>query len=320
MKTRPRLSRLGWLPLLLLAVVLLYWALNAVPLGDIARVLSALELWQIILFLVLNSGIILLMTLRWWLLLRAQGHTLPYLAAARYRLAAFGVSYFTPGPHFGGEPLQVHFVRDRHGVPGSTALAAITMDKVLELLVNFSFLALGIAVVSGGDLLDAAWLQGLQPLSILLLALPLVYLLLLASSLRPLQKLAAPLPGRWSGALAATEEQLAHLARRQPRAMLKALGASLLVWAALLFEYWLLLLFLGLQLNLFQLIALVTASRLAMLAPTPGALGALEAAQLLVMQTLGFDPAYALSLSLLIRGRDVFFGLIGLWWGGLVRK
>jgi uncharacterized protein (TIRG00374 family) len=316
----PLLSRLAWLLILLLAAALLYWALTRVPLANILEVLSSLRIWQLALFLFVNSGIILLMTLRWWLLMRAQGHTLPYIAATRYRLAAFGVSYFTPGPHFGGEPLQVYFVRQRHGVPGSTALAAITMDKVLELLVNFSFLAFGIAMVSGSGLLDGDWLRGLQPLSILLLVLPLLYLLLLALGLRPLKQLAARLPQKWSGPLSATEEQLAHLARRQPKAMLQAMAASLLVWAALLFEYWLLLIFLGLKLNLFQLITIVTASRLAMLAPTPGALGALEAAQLLAMQTLGFAPAYALSLSLLIRARDIFFGLIGLWWGGLGRR
>jgi hypothetical protein len=32
---------------------------------------------------------------------------------------------------------------------------------------------------------------------------------------------------------------------------------------------------------------------------------------------LGFDPAIGLSLSLLIRARDVLLGGLGLWWGGL---
>ena len=49
--------------------------------------------------------------------------------------------------------------------------------------------------------------------------------------------------------------------------------------------------------------------------PLPGGLGTVEAAQMLALTQLGFDPAIGLSASLLIRGRDVLLGLAGLWWG-----
>ena len=129
-KPRPRLSWLWWL-LLGLALALLAWALRSVPLSDIAGVLRQLTGPQILILLLVNSGIVLLIGLRWWLLLRALGHRLPYIATTRYRLAAFAVSYFTPGPHFGGEPLQVLLVRQRHGVPAPAALAAVGMYKLL---------------------------------------------------------------------------------------------------------------------------------------------------------------------------------------------
>ncbi len=311
-RTRP--AWLGWL-LAALAVALLAWLLRLVPLADILAVLSQLEFSQVLLLLLVNAGIVLLMGLRWWLILAALGHRLPFLAVTRYRLAAFGVSYFTPGPHFGGEPLQVYFVRQRHSVPGSRALAAISMDKVLELLVNFAFLALGLALVSHLGLLGELPLRGLGLAATLLALLPLLYLIVIFLGGRPLARLASRRPRRWSTGLVNTEMALAELAAH-PGTMLQALAASLLVWAALLFEYWLALRVLGLSLSLLHIIAILTASRFAMLAPTPGALGALEAAQVFALNALGFDPAYGLSLSLLIRGRDVFFGLLGLWWGG----
>ena len=44
----------------------------------------------------------------------------------------------------------------------------------------------------------------------------------------------------------------------------------------------------------------------------------LEAGQVLTAQALGFDPAFAVGLSLLARALDVAFGGFGLWWGGVL--
>ena len=315
-------NRSRWLGFVffLLALALLVWALRGVPFEDIGAVLGRLSLGQILLLVAVNVVIVALLGLRWWLILRAQGHAIPFVATTRYRLAAFGVSYFTPGPHFGGEPLQVYFVRQRHGVPGSSAVAAITLDKVIEMLSNFAFLSVGLALVVGGGVLGDFELPGVQWGALALLVLPLAYLLVLGAGGRPLSRLGARLPERWAAALAATEQQLSDLTRQNPGLLAQVLVASAVVWGALLFEYWLALRFLGLALSGLQMLAVVVAARVAMLAPTPGALGALEAGQVLAMQSMGFDPALGLSLSLLIRARDVLFGLVGLWLGAVARK
>jgi uncharacterized protein (TIRG00374 family) len=87
---------------------------------------------------------------------------------------------------------------------------------------------------------------------------------------------------------------------------------SLGVWVGMVYEYWLLTNFLGLRLSVIQSISALTAARLAFLTPLPGGLGVLEASQVLAMQTLGLDPSYGVSISLLIRLRDILFGLAGL--------
>jgi hypothetical protein len=93
---------------------------------------------------------------------------------------------------------------------------------------------------------------------------------------------------------------------------LEGLACSALVWSALFFEFWLALDFLGLRVDFSQLVLVVTAGRLALLAPTPGALGALEASQMMAIGALGFDPAIGLSLGLYIRARDILFSIFGL--------
>jgi len=44
----------------------------------------------------------------------------------------------------------------------------------------------------------------------------------------------------------------------------------------------------------------------------PGGLGALEASQVFTLGKFGFTAATALSLTLLMRGRDIFIGGLGL--------
>lgn len=299
---------------------LLVWSLRTVPLAEILGVFSNLRVWQIAVLLAVNIGIILLFPLRWWLIVRAQGYRVPYLAMTRYRLVGFAISYFTPGQHFGGEPAQVLFLRNRHNISGAAALASVTLDRVIELVANFAVLAIGLAVLlASGVITDLPLIQTL-PLSVSLLLVPLAYLATVWYGARPLSYLTRQFTHRLMNGIRNAEEQLGRLAKEQPKLLIQGFVIALIVWVALIFEIWLSLLFLGLQINLLELVLVVVAARVALFVPTPGALGALEASQVLAMQTLGYPEAYGLSLGLLIRARDIFFGLVGLLLGALNRN
>ena len=101
--------------------------------------------------LLANAAMMLLFTLRWWLVLRNLGYRIPLLAAARYRLAAFAVSFLTPGQHIGGEPLQVLFLR-RHNVPADTAAASVAFDRLVEYFVNTAVLLGGLLALRAAGL------------------------------------------------------------------------------------------------------------------------------------------------------------------------
>ncbi len=315
---KPWVRRLLLALAILLALALFAWALRDVSLPELLAVLAALQPWQILAIVLVNFGLILLFAMRWWLVLRQQGHHLPLLTVARYRLAAFAVNYITPGQHYGGEPLQV-LLLGRRGVPAADGIASVALDKVMEIFTNFIFLAGGIAALLASDLFTGLplrqTLRAMLPAALAVLVAALVYLLAAGRGWRPLARLLHNPPGRLARALVSAEEQLGRLAAR-PRLLLALALASALSWAGLLFEFWLMLRFLGLQLNGLQALALLLAGRIALLAPTPGALGALEASQVLAMQALGLDPAYGLALGLLIRARDVFFSAVSLALGG----
>jgi uncharacterized protein (TIRG00374 family) len=310
-------------------IPLLAWTLRDLPFQEIGATLQRLSPWQLLALFTLNGFIFLLFSSRWWLILLAQGYRLPYLALSGYRLSAFSISYFTPGTQFGGEPLQVHWLQNRHAVPGPQALAAVTLDKLFEMMANFTFLALGLLLAFK----DSQIAGNLGPAALVLIAfllvLPLAYLLALWSGHSPLTTLAARLPHRMVKRIrlqkalpwfAEGEQHMYSLIRHKPLTILTVLLLSGLVWALLLAEYWLSLSLLGVQADLIQTIAALTAARLAFLTPLPGGAGVLEASQVLAMQALGIHPAVGISLSLLIRARDISFGLLGLLWAGMLSR
>ena len=122
--------------------------------------------------------------------------------------------------------------------------------------------------------------------------------------------------GGWETAVATSEAQMSTLCQQNPGALFGAIAISTLTWGVMIVEFYAMASFLGLSLSLAQLIALLTAARVAYLLPLPGGLGTLEASQVWALGLMGFNPAVGLGLSLVIRLRDVSLGLLGLWWMG----
>jgi len=323
------------------SVLLFVGVLRRVPLDQVGAALRGLALWQIVVLLALNALIALSFSGRWWLILRALGQRVPYLRLSAHRLGAFGVSYFTPGTQFGGEPLQVYLIGEGHAVPLSAAITSVTLDKTIELLVNFSVLAAGVIILllAQGTILPVILpglaAHGALAFSALLLAAPAAFLAAVWAGARPVGRFVAlitrvlgsaddprvgwrarlaPAVMRAGEALSAVDELATAFFRHHPRAVVLALIISVLSWIGMLAEYWLMAGFLGARLTLLQATLALTAARVAFLLPLPGGLGVLEASQALAMSVLGFESALGVSLALLIRGRDMLFGVIGLGW------
>ena len=91
--------------LIILSIALLWWAVRDIPIPEILATLLRLSPIALLGLALVNVLILLLFTGRWWIVMRALGYRLPFLSLTVYRLAGFGISYFTPGPQVGGEPL-----------------------------------------------------------------------------------------------------------------------------------------------------------------------------------------------------------------------
>jgi uncharacterized protein (TIRG00374 family) len=256
-----------------------------------------------------------------------MGSPVSFLALAGMRLAGFGVSYFTPGPQFGGEPVQVDLLR-RRDVPLSVAISAVFLDRLVDLLANFTFLVIGLATVAASGVFAGSQASALGGLPGLLLVLPLGHLAALWSGRQPLtwlvERLARqvtwPWLGRVQGLVDQSEAKISELCRVQPAVLLRVLLLSGGIWLLVIAEFTLTLRFLGVDATLVQAVSALTAARLAFLLPLPGGIGVLEASQVLVTQALGWGAPVGIALSLIIRARDVLLAGLGMWLGGMAYR
>jgi uncharacterized membrane protein YbhN (UPF0104 family) len=112
--------------------------------------------------------------------------------------------------------------------------------------------------------------------------------------------------------LRAAERLAGRFCQRHPRALLAALGVSLLAGAGMLADYALMITFLGIHLPFWSTVAGWTAGWLAFSIPLPAGLGALESSQVVALGIFGIPAAAALGVVLLMRARDLLFGGLGL--------
>jgi uncharacterized protein (TIRG00374 family) len=299
--------------------LLLWWALRKAPLKDIWHALTVLRWWQIIFLLGINVMVIALITARWWLIARTVKPGVPFLPLVWYRLAVFGLSYFTPGPQVGGEPLQVIYLHRNHGFTYARATSTVIMDKLVEFLTNFVLLAVGIWAVFQVGLLSIYerpseyWLIALA----ILLIWPFLHIILLYRKILPITIIlkAIPFLSKKSKAIRmiyVSERLAAVFCRLHTRALLVSIGISIVALIGIIAEYFLMARFLGIKLSTIELFAALTFLQLAFLVPLPGGLGALEASQVFALGMFGQPAAVAISLTMLQRVRDVLNGGLGL--------
>jgi len=303
--------------------ILLFFALRNAPLRDILASLSRLQLWQIIVLLGLDLIIYGLITARWWFVVHAQQRRIAYLPLIGVRLSVFAISYFTLGPQVGGEPLQVLYLKRKYGLSYTRGTASVVMDKLFEVLANFILLACGlVALLHSGILVGAGSVAYLSLVALgILAAWPFVHIALLYQRIYLVSSLIRALVPKLSHTrtmrfVRASEHLAGQFCRQQPRAMLAGASVSLLAAAATVMEYALITSFLHVGLPFWQTLTAWTAGWLSFLVPLPGGLGALEASQVYSLGFFGVSAASAIGVTLVLRGRDLMIGGLGLLLAG----
>jgi uncharacterized protein (TIRG00374 family) len=309
--------------LLWVAALILFGAvLSQLPFAAIARTIGAVSLRQWLIWTGLNLGIILLATRRWQVLSNLLKLPVKFSELLMIRQAGQTVSFITPGPQFGGEPLQVHWLCKQRQLPIHGTVLALGLDRFYELWVNFGMLALGVLLLLVSPTGDAAnWREVLAILATILLTLFLLARLILTQPerapawLMPLSRQYRKHPrlqnigSHWQRLSSDLKQTVAG----QKPALLVALMISLCGWVGLIGELWLLLSIFDLALNTSAFLVILVAMRLAFLLPLPGGVGSLEAALFWAFQYLSLPAEAAIGLIALMRLRDGLLLILGLW-------
>ena len=86
-----KLRGLVWLGLPLA----LWWLARQLPALELGQTLSALSLTGLAALVAFNLCAMTFFSGRWWLILRALGYRLSYIALFRYRMSAFSISFLS---------------------------------------------------------------------------------------------------------------------------------------------------------------------------------------------------------------------------------
>ena len=303
-----------------MALALFAWVLSKLPLAALWQAVATLQLRQWLLWLGLNLLIIALLVGRWLILTRAMGLPLGFGQLLRLRQAGQFISFVTPGPQFGGEPLQVYWLWKKYAVSGPTAILAVGLDRFFELSVNFGVLLLAVlALLATATAPETEWLTISAVLLGLMLLMGLAGWLLLRQPAR-IRDLVGRFASSWQkhprlqnlgDYWSQLNDQLQTLATDCRPALGLALLTSIAAWIGMIGEFGFLLYLADIPIELTSFILLFTVVRLAFLLPLPGGIGSVEAALFWAFQSMELPLAMAASLIVLMRLRDLLILLSG---------
>jgi uncharacterized protein (TIRG00374 family) len=296
------------------------WILSQLPFTKVSLSVTELRVSEWLVWIALNLAVVMLLTGRWLVLTRALALSCKLLQLLRVRQAGGVISFVTPGPQFGGEPFQVYWLWQRYKAPGHAAFLALGLDRFYELWINFAVLLLAVLVLlSSASVTFVEWHIVAATLSALIMLMGLFGWYMLRQPLRIrtwIKRLTShwhdherlrSLDTHWSQ----LNDSLQLIFTKQRPALGFALGLSLLGWAGMIAEFWLLLRFVDVPVDLTTYVFLFTVVRLAFLLPLPGGIGSVEAALFWAFQALALPLSAAAGLIVLMRLRDVVILLAG---------
>lgn len=295
------------------ALILLGTVYSQLPFDLLPVVLIRTDLVQMSGWILLNILIIVVLAYRWQILVQPLNQALPFMALLMVRQAGQVVSFVTPGPQFGGEPLQVYWLWKVYSLSGHMSVLAVGLDRFYELWVNFAVLIF--AVVLFG------YITAITPqtwIPVLLLILVFICLLTLSAWVlvrfpERISKIIERITTRWQRVpvlskldvvFSRMHSELIKLLQKHKTALMMALLISIAGWLGMGLELWMLLSFFDPAPTVSGFILLFIAVRLAFLLPLPGGIGTLEAAVFWVCQLLGLPGESAVGLIVLMRVRD----------------
>ena len=311
--------KLFFLTVWLVGCSLVFFTVRELPLAGMLERLGEISPLRLVGLLAINSLILFLSVKRWQILAQAFDIQLSLAHLFKVRQAGNTISFVTPGPQFGGEPLQLYWLRQSHEIPMDISLAILGADRFMEIFINLSILLLSVIFIFYTDIevnLSKTFLFIFLTVSILTMLL-----VLFLRQPEWLENIFKSLFSRFTHTVSNSNESqnassswgriLTKIEKNKSKVILAA-TIALLGWIALLFELLMMMEALGVSSNFYEVIFVMLGIRIALLMPIPGGVGTIEASLFWSFEILGLTLAGAGGLIALNRLRDVIVLFIGI--------
>ena len=311
--------KLFFLTVWLVGCSLVFFTVRELPLAGILERLGEISPLRLVGLLAINSLILFLSVKRWQILAQAFDIQLSLAHLFKVRQAGNTISFVTPGPQFGGEPLQLYWLRQSREIPMDISLAILGADRFMEIFINLSILLLSVIFIFYTDIevnLSKTFLFIFLTVSILTMLL-----VLFLRQPEWLENIFKSLFSRFTHTVSNSNESqnassswgriLTKIEKNKSKVILAA-TIALLGWIALLFELLMMMEALGVSSNFYEVIFVMLGIRIALLMPIPGGVGTIEASLFWSFEILGLTLAGAGGLIALNRLRDVIVLFIGI--------
>ena len=314
LKKKTVFNSLIWLT----ASILIILTVLKLPIGSMLQRMHAVSFSAWIILLLVNLVILFLAVKRWQILSQIFGVEISFVRLFIIRQAGSAFSFLTPGPQFGGEPLQAYWLNHGQGVPLNDTIASIGLDRFIEIFINFSFLLLCILFVIrsniGADLSNAVFFVFLSLICLITLFLLFFYkhrfiVNALFSLYRKVVQKASD-KNQEQRIIKSIDAIFSRIEKEKLR-VLFAIVIGAFGWLALIFELYFIMSALNLAPDLYEIVFVMLGIRIALLMPIPGGVGTIETSLIWSFGVLGFSLVGAGGVIALSRIRDVIILILG---------
>lgn len=301
---------------LLIGVVLLIWIGKTVGWQEIRNALLVFSGWQGIVILSLTVLIILIGAWEWKIILRGENVDISFRDLLRPYLAGFSIMYLASILIIGREIFRSYILKKKHSVPWPKGIASTIIDRILDFTTELVFIFFGIIfflLLAGfppknlGIILGSMFL-----ISVAGISFSYFKILKKESIVKFFIKIFIPKYQNNNTPLQ-TEEEVFSFFKIKNKYMWLGFGSTFLEKVIKLLRAWLLILFLGKNINFLAAVSILGFSYLAMMIPIPANLGSHEVVQVFVFNSLGLGAGAGAAFTMIIRGAELIIALFGLF-------
>jgi len=281
---------------------------------EIKNALLVFTGWQGLAIFSLTVLIALMGIWEWKIILRSEDINISFRDLLRPYLAGFSIMYLASILIIGREAFRSYILKRKYCVSWSKGIASTIIDRILDFTTELIFILFGIIfflLLVGFPPKNLGIIFGSMFLiSVGGISFSYFKILKKESIAKFFIKIFIP-KYRNNNAPLQTEEEIFDFFRIKNKYMWLGFGLTFLEKVVKLLRAWLLVLFLGKNINFLAAVSILGFSYLAMMIPIPANLGSHEVVQVFVFNSLGLGAGVGAAFTMIIRGAELIIALFG---------